>query len=275
MIPRNFTEEQDVLLMKLAERHGPGCWNEIAYQMGTGHQGPQIRHRYKYLSARSNRGLGAVWSPEENKRLKMAVKMLGEPENIDWTVVAQLIPNRSNTSCRERYEKISQESLGYDQDPWTEEESELLKALVAELGPRWSLISQRFTRRSDNFLMRRWNEIGDADEVRKFKQDRVAMKAIMRGGLNPDERPEISPSDFQLLHDANEEPSDTRPRKRARRQPRGKKKPGGDSVGDSVGDSGGGEGVVADECIFGAVASIEAALSIISANNSNTNSKPS
>ncbi|KAF4699246.1 Myblike DNAbinding domain-containing protein [Perkinsus olseni] len=262
LAPRTFTPEQDEMLMRLAERHGPGCWNEIAFQMGTGHLCPQLRQRHRILSAGSQRGQASTWTTEENKRLKLAVKMIGD-DHLDWTVVAQLIPNRPNTSCRERYEKVRQESLGYDQAAWTEEESELLRALVVEFGPRWSLISQRFVKRSDNFLLRKWDEIGDEEEKRKIKEEREAMRTILRGGLNPDERPEILPSDFQLLHDATEEAPPPlplpapRPAKRARRQPRPKKK-----AGEANGVGHGGRELV-DECIFGAVASIENAIDII------------
>ncbi|KAF4678366.1 Myblike DNAbinding domain-containing protein [Perkinsus chesapeaki] len=207
-VPKTFTREQEETLLKYAEKHGKGCWNEIAYEMGTHHTPAQLRQRYGKLISKRHRGIGSMWTVEENKRLKMAVKMVEcSGKRIDWGLVAELVRDRTNMSCRERYEKICHESEGYDQEPWTEEESELLKALVDEFGPKWSLISQSFVKRSDNFLLRKWNEIADEEDVKRIKEERETRRAVMRGGLIPDERPEILPSDFKRLITAESEPS--------------------------------------------------------------------
>jgi hypothetical protein len=94
----------------------------------------------------------SMWSQAEDQMLQNAVSRYGTN---NWGSVAVEIQGRSGKQCRERWAGIL--NPGLRREPWTREEDDLLKALHAEHGNRWSLIALQMKGRSTIALRNRWS----------------------------------------------------------------------------------------------------------------------
>ena len=74
----------------------------------------------------------------------------------DWNEIAKKIPGKTGRQCRERYQHYLDPKIS--QEPWTQEEDELICTLYKQHGPDWARMSQVFNgRRSNNAIKNRWN----------------------------------------------------------------------------------------------------------------------
>lgn len=154
-----WTAEEDQLLMNAVKIFGTQNWQAVA-QMIDGRTGQQCLHRYeKAIKPEIKRGR---WSPSEDELLKVAVKPFVEVDGvkINWSIVKQGVPGRTDVQCRERWVNVLDPSL--TAAPFTPEEDKLLVDLVQVHGSgNWSKISQEMgKKRTDNQLWRRWKQIG-------------------------------------------------------------------------------------------------------------------
>jgi hypothetical protein len=84
------------------------------------------------------------FTPEEDEILRNLVVQFGKS---DWTAIAQHFQNRTPRQCRDRWKHyISPEVVTGN---WTEADEQLLLDKVAEIGPKWSTITQLFPGRTD------------------------------------------------------------------------------------------------------------------------------
>ena len=91
------------------------------------------------------------FSLSEDNLLSYLVSKYGH----NWKLVSSFMPNRSSRQCRERY--INYLSPDLKNEPWTEEEDNLLMTKASELGPKWSKILSFFPTRSYVSVKNRWN----------------------------------------------------------------------------------------------------------------------
>ena len=91
------------------------------------------------------------FSPKEDERLKMLVAKYGTD---NWAAIEKEMPGRNVRQCRERYKHYLSPEVS--QQPWTQEEDELLLAKVSEIGSKWVAISKFFHNRTDINVKNRW-----------------------------------------------------------------------------------------------------------------------
>lgn len=88
---------------------------------------------------------------EEDARL---MEIMSNQEFLSWDHVASLMPERTTRQCRERW--VNYLSPDIRNDPWTEEEDNLLLTKINEIGRCWSNIGRFFNGRSENDVKNRW-----------------------------------------------------------------------------------------------------------------------
>ena len=79
--------------------------------------------------ARKKKSSKARWSPEEDARLRQAIKTHG-PKN--WKRVSELFPQRTDVQCQHRWQKVLNPSL--HKGPWSKEEDQEVIRLVKKHG---------------------------------------------------------------------------------------------------------------------------------------------
>jgi hypothetical protein len=85
------------------------------------------------------------FSPEEDAKLRDLVNFHGLHS---WDAIVKDMPGRSARQCRERWNLYLSPTV--KNDPWSLEEEQRLFNAYVSVGPRWSLIVQRFPTRTPN-----------------------------------------------------------------------------------------------------------------------------
>lgn len=98
------------------------------------------------------RGRKPQFSPKEDAKLVKIVQQYGP---FNWHMIGKKMKTRTGRQCRDRYQNYLRP--GCNKGPWTEEEYELLKQKVMELGPKWTEISTFFNGRTGINIKNRWN----------------------------------------------------------------------------------------------------------------------
>ena len=101
----------------------------------------------------ANRGPKNKFTMTEDKLLTDLVKQFGT--NNTWEYIASLIPNRNARQCHDRW--LYYLSPDVNKGPWTEEEDDLLRHLIATIGPHWVKVSKQLKGRTDTQVKNRWN----------------------------------------------------------------------------------------------------------------------
>ncbi|EAY23107.1 Myb-like DNA-binding domain containing protein [Trichomonas vaginalis G3] len=87
------------------------------------------------------------FTPEEDEKLKKLIKQLGTR---DWEVISIEMKTRTSRQCRDRWNNYLCPNLS--NDPFTEDEDQLLLQLFEKYGPKWKKIGSYFPKRSTNRL---------------------------------------------------------------------------------------------------------------------------
>ncbi|KAG9131237.1 hypothetical protein Leryth_006097 [Lithospermum erythrorhizon] len=143
-------------------------------------------------SLHPNRKRVGKWTSEEDRLLKVAVAIFG-PKN--WSKIAEFVPGRMQSQCRERWANSLDPSLNYGS--WTSEEDLLLKEATQEHGYCWSKVALCVPHRTDNQCMRRWTslfpeQVPMLQAAHKTKRTAMISNFVERVS----ERPAIGPNDF-------------------------------------------------------------------------------
>lgn len=93
------------------------------------------------------------WSREEDEQLRRAVV---ENNGKNWKSIAAKMQGRTDVQCLHRWQKVLNPELV--KGPWTPEEDDLVRKLVAIHGPRsWSVIAQHLQGRIGKQCRERWH----------------------------------------------------------------------------------------------------------------------
>jgi N-glycosylase/DNA lyase len=91
---------------------------------------------------------------EEDEVIKDLVEMKGMT---DWHKISGYLKNRSAKQCKERYNNYLAPEI--ENIAWTEEEDELLRSKIFEMGKRWTEFRKYFPNRGSNNIKNRWHKI--------------------------------------------------------------------------------------------------------------------
>lgn len=98
----------------------------------------------KPIASESTKTSRQKFTAEEDKLLRDLVEEFGIRA---WKKVSARMGTRTTRQCRERYNNYLAPTI--KNEPWTQDEDNLLEEKVQELGQKWSKIAQFFNSRSD------------------------------------------------------------------------------------------------------------------------------
>lgn len=73
----------------------------------------------------------------------------------NWKIIAKELPPRTPRQCRERWNNYIDPNLS--QEPWTQEEDEILLHIHDQFGNHWKQIESYLPNRSKNSIKKRWS----------------------------------------------------------------------------------------------------------------------
>ncbi|KVI04613.1 Homeodomain-like protein [Cynara cardunculus var. scolymus] len=190
IIKNEWTTPEDEELRIAVSEYGETNWQLVASTL-EGRTGTQCSNRWK-KSLNPLRERVGKWAPDEDKRLKIAVRLFGAK---NWYKIARFVPGRTQVQCRERWVNCLDPSLNMNE--WTEEEDLKLKEAIAEHGYSWSKIAACIPPRTDSQCRRRWkvllpHEVPMLQAARKMKKAALISNFVDR----EEERPALTASDF-------------------------------------------------------------------------------
>ncbi|KAG9132379.1 hypothetical protein Leryth_022422 [Lithospermum erythrorhizon] len=193
IIRREWTKEEDIKLQEAVEEYGENNW-QVAASFMEGRTGTQCSNRWMKSLHPTRKRVGK-WTPEEDKRLKVAVAIFG-PKN--WCKIAEFVPGRMQAQCRERWANSLDPSL--NRGSWTSEEDLLLEKAIQKHGYCWSKVAQCVPNRTDNQCMRRWANL-NPEQVPMLRAAKKTKREAMISNFvdRESERPAIGPNDFLQL----------------------------------------------------------------------------
>lgn len=163
-------------------------------------------------------GVGAAAGAEEEggnggaeaggkKRQRKYLKGLAPADSqgapvIAWTKVAEMVPGRDDSRCREKWTTSLDPSINLE--PWTADEDALLLALVDQLGVgNWTAISQYLLGRNDGQCAARWAKLakskGSGAEVAARKKECKKRRTAMPPALGRVEVSTLQPSSSDFV----------------------------------------------------------------------------
>jgi hypothetical protein len=161
---QEFTTVDCERLVQIVNRVGVQ-WKRVAEEFGGPWDYEQLMHYWRRYAQRREGGDGVTspavprrgkWLPEEDESLLTAVALYGKK----WSLVATLVPGRSDVQCRERYANCLDPEV--NKDPWNEQEDEILKANAqnfintASGKIKWSALAGLVPGRTDYAVKKRW-----------------------------------------------------------------------------------------------------------------------
>nr|XP_043613164.1 myb-like protein L isoform X2 [Erigeron canadensis] len=199
IIKNEWTPSDDKELRLAVAEYGETNWQLVASTL-EGRTGTQCSNRWK-KSLNPLREKVGKWDPDEDKRLKIAVRLFGAK---NWNKIAKFVPGRTQVQCRERWVNCLNPSLNMNE--WTEEEDLKLKQAIEDHGYCWSRIAACIPPRTDSQCLRRWkvllpHEVPIQQRVRKMKKAALVSNFVDR----EKERPDLTVKDF-ITHPLIESP---------------------------------------------------------------------
>lgn len=105
-------------------------------------------HRYRRLS--QNKVKKKTWTAQEDRAVVEGVGSMGR----NWLALARMLGTKTGKQIRERY--LNKLDPQIREDPWTQDEDELIVAMFREIGGRWCKISQHMKGRPENKIKNRF-----------------------------------------------------------------------------------------------------------------------
>lgn len=115
------------------------------------------------------------FTPEEDEALKILINQVG---SLNWLKISELMPGRSAKQCRDRYVNYLLEPQ--KNEPWKDEEDEIIYSLFTIIGPKWTEISKHIPGRSGNNVKNRWYK-HLYKKYNSFNQHMINTNSIIQG----------------------------------------------------------------------------------------------
>ncbi|PWA72019.1 myb domain protein 4r1 [Artemisia annua] len=190
ILNNEWTPTEDEELRKAVAEYGETNWQLIASIL-SGRTGTQCSNRWK-KSLNPLRERVGRWDSDEDKRLKIAVRLFGAK---NWHKITKFVPGRMAPQCRERWVNCLDPSLKMDK--WTEEEDMKLKAAVEEHNYSWARVAACIPQRTDSQCRRRWKVLLP-HQVPMLKAAKEIEKRCFVSNFvdREEERPQLTYKDF-------------------------------------------------------------------------------
>ena len=120
-MPGRKWSEEETARLRVEARNG-GTWDQVAMRMRSGRSGVECSAKMTRLnkSKDENSGERRCWDPDEDTQL---AGLLGSGRK-SWVQIAEAMPGRSASSCRERW--VSYLDPGINKEPFTAAEDQTL-----------------------------------------------------------------------------------------------------------------------------------------------------
>jgi hypothetical protein len=183
---QHWTLEEDTKLTEAVKKHGKK-WFAVA-PMVPGRTDKQCRQRWVDTRQRWVDALDPTkgkkpnktrenWTPAQDAKLADAVKKHGE----HWSVVAALVPGRTDGQCRQRWVDTLNRAIGGNKKPrkprcdWKPDEDTKLAEAVKRHGNHWVAVAAMVPGRTDKQCRKRWvdtlNRAIGGKEPKKTRDD--------------------------------------------------------------------------------------------------------
>jgi hypothetical protein len=143
---KNWTDEEDEILMKTAEKYDYKNWNAIAEEL-PGRSAIQCSARYKRIRPGIIKG---SWTDEEDKQLMDLLKKFGK----NWSLISKYMTSRSGKQIRDRFLNALDPAL--TKDKFTTQEDLTILKLYAKMGSQWSKIATHLPGRTGDMIKNRF-----------------------------------------------------------------------------------------------------------------------
>ncbi|KAK3013277.1 hypothetical protein RJ639_008267 [Escallonia herrerae] len=191
ILKSEWTEDDDDKLRTAVAAFGESDWQRVASTM----EGRTVMGLRWLKTLHPTRQRVGTWTPDEDKRLKVAVMLFGAK---NWRKIAIYVPGRTHVQCRERWVNCLDPALNLGK--WSKEEDSRLKEAILELGYCWSKVAACVPPRTDSQCRRRWKYLCP-HEVPLLQAARKVQKAALIANFvdRESERPALGPKDFLPL----------------------------------------------------------------------------
>nr|GEV48089.1 myb domain protein 4r1 [Tanacetum cinerariifolium] len=190
ILNKEWTPTEDEELRKAVAEYGETNWQLVASVL-PGRTGTQCSNRWK-RSLNPLRARVGRWDSDEDKRLKIAVRLFGAK---NWNKITKFVPGRTQVQCRERWVNCLDPSLKVDK--WTEEEDMKLKAAIEEHNHCWARVAACIPPRTDSQCRRRWMVLLPHQALVLKAAKEIEKRCFVSNFVDrEEERPQLTYKDF-------------------------------------------------------------------------------
>jgi len=144
---KKWTKEEDLKLIKLAERNKEKHWREISKNFLN--KNPlQCFSRYKRIKPGIIKG---TWSKEEDEKILSLVKEYGK----SWAKLAKIMKSRNGKQIRDRFINVLDPEV--KKGKFSSKEDKKIRDLYLKYGPRWATITRGLPNRTPDMIKNRFH----------------------------------------------------------------------------------------------------------------------
>lgn len=188
---KNWTKEEDDILLRAAEQYEYKNWNTVAKHL-KGRSSIQCSARYKRIKPGIMKG---AWTEEEDEELLKLIQRFGK----NWSLISKYIQHRSGKQIRDRFLNALDPNLL--KEKFTPEEDKQILRIYAKLGSAWTKIANHLPGRTGDMIKNRFysslrKKIHTDDYRESLRKRKTGGKNIIKKVAHQNV---ISPEQTQLL----------------------------------------------------------------------------
>jgi hypothetical protein len=143
---KNWTKEEDKLLIEIATKFKQKSWTKVALFFPDKNPA-QCRARYKRIRPGIVKG---PWKREEDVRIIELVQQTGK----NWALISKMMPSRNGKQIRDRFLNYLDPHI--NKVKFTDDEDKLIIEQYKKHGSKWSVIAKSFPGRTGDMIKNRF-----------------------------------------------------------------------------------------------------------------------
>ncbi|KAG9321888.1 hypothetical protein KVV02_008191 [Mortierella alpina] len=176
---RSLWSDKELELLKKGVGEYGHHWAKIRDQFLPHRSRQALRERYWRNQAKKT----GRFSEKERSLLETAIETFGE--GADWELIAGHVPGRTASQCRKSWNYSRTHHLQRQDEPWTDQDKELLKSAVARFGSkRWTLISEFVVGKTPDQCRNEWRKRLDPAVTKKGLWTSKELDVLMERVVN-------------------------------------------------------------------------------------------